>query len=80
MRLLDQERNLSTREFLMLLTYSEACELRDDLERVIQNKKSADHIHLNDESYQHELTISLYDEDNLEDFQDRIKKLIQNDE
>lgn len=76
MRFLNQENGQSMNDILLLMTYQEACEIRDDLEKLILSKKVNDHSHISDAEYRHELTLSIYDEKNLEGYQDNIKKLI----
>ena len=63
-----------------MLTDEEATELRDDLERLLSKKISNDHSHINNLEYTHELSIALYDANNIEEFDERTKKLILHDE
>ena len=76
MRFLNQENGQSMKDILLLMTYQEACEIRDDLEKLIVSKKMNDHSHICDVEYTHELTLSIYDKKNLEGYQENIKKLI----
>lgn len=80
MRILNEDSNKSMKNTLLLLTVQEASELRDDLERLISQKIFNDHSHINDSDYEHELTIALYNPDNIEEFNERTKKLISHDE
>ena len=80
MRLFNEDSNKSMKNALLLLTVQEASELRDDLERLISQKIFNDHSHINDLDYEHELTIALYNPDNIEEFNERTKKLITYDE
>lgn len=80
MRILNEDNNKSMKNALLLLTVQEASELRDDLERLISQKIFNDHSHINDSDYEHELTIALYNPDNIEEFNERTKKLISQDE
>ncbi|NMB95391.1 MAG: hypothetical protein GYA02_02085 [Clostridiaceae bacterium] len=80
MRILNQDDNKAVNNVLILLTMEEAAELKDDLERLLSKKITNDHSHINDLEYEHELSISLYDENNIEGFDDRTKKLILQDE
>lgn len=77
MRFINQENGQSMKNILLLMTYQEACEIRDDLERLIVSKNMNDHSHINDAEFKQELTLSIYDESYLEGYQDDIKKLIQ---
>lgn len=76
MRFLNQENGQSMNDILVLMTYQEACEIRDDLERLILSNKLNDHSHISDAEYKHELTLSIYSENNLDGYQENIKKLI----
>ena len=80
MRILNEDSNKSMKNALLLLTVQEASELRDDLERLISQKIFNDHSHINDSDYEHELTIALYNPDNIDEFNERTKKLISHDE
>jgi hypothetical protein len=80
MRILNEDSNKSMKNALLLLTVQEASELRDDLERLISQKVFNDHSHINDSDYEHELTIALYNHDNIEEFNERTKTLISHDE
>lgn len=80
MRILNEDNNKSMKNALLLLTVQEASELRDDLERLISQKIFNDHSHINDSDYEHALTIALYNPDNIEEFNERTKKLISQDE
>lgn len=76
MRFLNQENGQSINDMLLLMTYQEACEIRDDLERLISSEKLNDHRHIYDADFKHELTLSIYSENNLDSYQDNIRKLI----
>lgn len=76
MRILDEDSNKSINNVLLLLTYQEACELRDDLGRLISSGKNNNHSHISDMEFKHELTLSLYNESDIAGFQERVKKLI----
>lgn len=76
MRFLNQENGQSMNDILLLMTYQEACEIRDDLERLISSGKLNDHSHINDAEFKHELTLSIYNENDLDGYQENIRKLI----
>jgi hypothetical protein len=80
MRILNQDENKPIKNVLLMLTDEEATELRDDLERLLSKKISNDHSHINNLEYTHELSIALYDANNIEEFDERTKKLILHDE
>jgi hypothetical protein len=62
-----------------LLTIDEAKMLRNELERLLMKKNKNDHSHINDEDFKKELTFSLYEQDKIDGFNDRIQKLIIDD-
>lgn len=80
MRILNQDNGQSIKNILLLLTDSEAAELRDDLGRLLSHKVPNDHSHINDSEYAHELSLALYRVNDAAPFDDRVKKLILLDE
>jgi hypothetical protein len=80
MRILDQDSDKATSNVLLLLTSQEASELRDELERLLQSGHDEDHGHIDDRDYEHEITIVLYTDDKTSKFNERVKKLINQDE
>lgn len=80
MRLLNQDKNISIKNILILLTKDEAIELRDDLNKLLSNDDFAAHTHINDNVFEHEITMAIYEENELEYFDQRTKKLILEDE
>lgn len=76
MRILDQDTDKATKNILILLTQSEAAELRDDLDRMLSHKIIADHSHINDIEYEREITVAIYEDKAIGDFDERTKKLI----
>jgi len=79
MRILDEDNNKAIKRVLILLTQEEATEMRDDLERMLQKNISNEHTHINDMEYEHEMTISIYN-DQVQSFNERVKNLIAKDE
>lgn len=81
MRILNQDDDKSTKNILILLTPSEAAELRDDLESLLQQIENNHHTHINDMEYSREITIAIYkDSENINQFDERTQKLILMDE
>ncbi len=76
MRILDETRDNSVEMVILLLTKSEATELHDDLEWLLNNDGKEQHAHVSSEDYQKEITIALYEEGKTEGFNERCKKLI----
>lgn len=80
MRIFHENKNETMKNILLCLTLDEAKELRDSLNLIIKNKSQIRHEHINDLDYSHEITITLYDEKNLQGLNSRIVKVIQEDE
>ena len=80
MRILDQNTNKSIKNITVLLEKAEAIQLMGYLEELVVDEKQNAHYHLNNADYSKEITIALYDNDNLSNFSDRYKLLIANDE
>jgi len=76
MRILDNKNDKGINSVTLYLKLSEATELLDDLQRLIQNNSNDDHAHINDDDFNHEVTVVLYDESNLKGFNERSKRLI----
>jgi GGDEF domain-containing protein len=75
MRILDEERDVSLNRATIYLTMSEASELRDSLDALIKDHVER-HEHVPSDDYRKELTICIYDVDNLKFFNERSKQLI----
>lgn len=80
MRILDTENDKALKDINIYLTRGEAQELLDDLTAMLETDEKAYHVHVNDLQYEHELTLAIYDEEDISSFDERSKKLIQNDE
>ncbi|GAA0338156.1 hypothetical protein GCM10008967_30550 [Bacillus carboniphilus] len=77
MRLFDEDNENVINNVSIFLTIDEAREMIDTLEGLLKSfENKPNHGHLNDETYQHEITISLYDDKNLDGLNERAKKLI----
>jgi len=79
MRILDDESNKKVESVSILLTRKEAIQMNSYLDEVIANPE-LQHFHLSSEDYQKEITISIYDPEDLEKFHPRFKRLIIQDE
>ena len=80
MRILDVKNNKSLKKVNIYLTNLEAQELLGDLKAMLESEEKTFHAHVNDLMYEHEITLTLYDENNLMMFDNRSKKLIKSDE
>lgn len=77
MRILNEDSDKSLDKVIIYLTMPEAKELKDSLEAII-NKPLGNHSHIPDENFEKELTICIYDVNNLDGFDDRSTDLILN--
>jgi hypothetical protein len=72
MRIFDEDNENAINDVSIFLTIDEAKKMLGTLDGLLKPfKNAADHSHINDETYQHEITISLYDEKNLNGFNER---------
>lgn len=78
MLILDEISDQHLEKVILYLTYSEAIELRDSLNEIIENP-SNNHAHVFDEKMQKEITMCIYDIKNLKGFNKRSVDLILND-
>jgi len=78
MYILDEVSDKSLERVVVYLTHSEALELKDSLEDLLK-KPLANHAHISDENFQKELTVCIYDVNNLKGFNKRSIDLIMND-
>jgi GGDEF domain-containing protein len=78
MRILDEDLNKPLDKVLLYLTISEASELKESLENLI-NRPLNNHAHITNEDFEKELTVCIYDVDNLKGFNARSIDLIVND-
>lgn len=79
MHILDQNSDKSLINITLYLTHSEAIELRDSLNDLLENPLN-NHAHISNESYQKEITVCIYDKNNLEGFNKRSLRLIMEDQ
>ena len=79
MRILDQNADKSLNDILIYLTYDEALELKSSLDDLLE-RPSNNHSHISSKDYSKELTVCIYDENNLTGFNERSTTLIKNDE
>ncbi len=79
MRILDENSDKSLENTTLYLTFMEASHLRDSLDQLLE-KPLNNHAHVSSEDYQKEITVCIYDVNNLQDFDERSKNLIINDQ
>ena len=78
MRILDEISDKSLSNVTLYLTFLEASELRDSLEEILK-KPLNNHTHVSSENFQKEITVCIYDTNNLVGFNQRSIDLIIND-
>ncbi len=79
MRILDKDSDKSLNNVLLYLSYSQALEFRDSLNDLLKRPLN-NHSHVSSDDYKKEITVCIYDTDNLCGFNERSKKLIKRDE
>jgi hypothetical protein len=75
MRILDVSTDNKLQNICVYLTPAEAKQMLGYLEDLIAGKIEH-HAHLNDDSFDHEITLAIYTMDNLDEFDERSKRLI----
>lgn len=78
MRILDDDADKKLDNVSIFLTQQEAMQLRSYLNQLLDNPK-LQHSHLSSSDFKKEITICLYDEKHLENFNQRSIKLIKED-
>jgi hypothetical protein len=78
MRILNLDTNEKINQATIYLTNSEAKELKDSLENLLEN--NSHHEHISDNSFQTEITVCIYEKDNIGKFDARSRKLILDNE
>lgn len=75
MRILDSETNRAISNISVFLTPREAREMIGYLEQLLEDPHMH-HTHLNDEDYEREITLAVYTDKNLNEFDERSRNLI----
>ena len=75
MRILELENRRELSELTLYLTSQEAEELQQSLVDMIRSPKG-NHCHINDENFERELTVCVYQEEDLSDFDEVSKQII----
>jgi hypothetical protein len=77
-RILNEQTDKSLDAVIVYLTKQEAAELKDSLEQILADHEGR-HEHISSEDYRKELTVCIYEMDQLDRFNDRSKRLILED-
>ena len=75
MKIFNPRGNEVLKEVTLFLTQSEASEMRDALESLLDDP-SAHHNHISNEDYSSEVTVAIYDKSNLKGFDEISKKIL----
>ena len=75
-RILDVNTDKAIRNIVLYLKIEEAREVYDSLGMLLKENDFGAHAHINDESYEHELTVVLYDEQNMSSLSKRSIEII----
>ncbi len=75
MRILDNDTNRALANISVFLTPADAKEMIGYLEHLLE-EPLLHHAHLSDEEYKREITLAVYSESNLNEFDERSRKLI----
>ena len=78
MRILNLDTNEKINQATIYLTNSEAKELKDSLENLLDS--NSNHEHISDDTYQTEITVCIYEKDNVGEFDMRSRKIILDNE
>lgn len=79
MRILDNANDRPIKQITLYLTMDEAKSLYNQLDKLI-SKPKIHHIHVEDESFEKEITVSIYTDSNISEFDERSRRLIEKDE
>lgn len=77
MRIFDEDNNRTLRRVTLLLKADEARELLDGLRELLE--RSDGHVHTSDATFEHEITVALYEEGKTDGFHERIKQVLAED-
>jgi len=80
MYILDDESNKKLDCITLILTRSEVQQLQGYVKQLLEKTPSSDHYHLSSEDYQREITICMYNPENIRALHSRAQKLIRDDE
>lgn len=78
MRIYNQKNDKTFDSITIYLTIEEARELHDDLNSLIKHPQG-NHVHVSSNDFQYELTVCIYDKDNLDLFDEKSKIVLSND-
>jgi hypothetical protein len=82
MRIYNVDTDKKANKVILYLTPDEAQEMKDSLESILSNNQKHHHEHIPDreDDFKREITICIYQKDNLSSFDERSRQLLLNDE
>ena len=79
MRILDTNADAAVKNIILYLKAEEAKELYDSIGILLKENDFNHHAHIDDASFEHEITLVLYDEQHMGSLNERSKKIIVED-
>ena len=79
MRILDIDASKAIDNVILYLTKEEASQLQYDLQSLLENFQVGNHHHINDVDYKREITVTIYDENDVTELDERSRRIIQED-
>jgi hypothetical protein len=76
MYIIDDDNNTKLDSVTLLLNKVEAKQFLGYLKQLLEENPKSDHYHLESDDFQQEITICLYEHDKLDNFSDKINKII----
>ena len=79
MRILNVNNDTAAKNVILYLKVEEAKELYDSIGMLLDKIDFNNHVHIDDSSYEHEVTVVLYDEQQMDSLSERSKRIILED-
>ena len=79
MRILDNNNDIAINNVILYLKVEEAKELFESIGMLLEANDYSNHAHIDDATFEHEVTVVLYDEQNLGTLSERSKRIIHED-
>ena len=76
MRVFDPNTDTTLKDVVLYLKANEAKELLDSLSEMLETNDLNSHSHINDVSFEHEITVVLYEEQQIDKLNERSQKII----
>ena len=76
MHIYDSHSDKTLEEVILYLTSEEAYELYDGLARIMKQPRG-NHVHVNNDDYQRELTVCIYRKEDIETFDEKSRQMLE---